>query len=123
MVKAAERWKATYGNDGVLDEGLGADELVVGGVVDGVEDAGLLRHSLGRPGEGAGLDADGAELDVAAAGADEVNSSLLLVADKLGVGGRTAELVVALHLVDSATATGGAALVARVTSDTHVDLL
>lgn len=35
------RGASTYHDDGVLDEGLGADQLVVAGVVDHVEDTRL----------------------------------------------------------------------------------
>ena len=38
-------------HDGVLDEGLGSDPLVVGGVVHHVDDPGLAGDALGPPGE------------------------------------------------------------------------
>ena len=38
-------------DDGVLDEGLGPDQLVVAGVVDHVNDPGLPGGGLGGPGE------------------------------------------------------------------------
>ena len=38
-------------DDAALDEGLGAHQLVVGGVVDHVQDAGLAGSALGSPGE------------------------------------------------------------------------
>jgi hypothetical protein len=39
-------WDGIDGDDGTLDESLGADQLVVGGVVDRVNDAGLPGASL-----------------------------------------------------------------------------
>ena len=38
-------------HDGVLDEGLGSDQLVVGGIVHDVDDTGLTGNSLAWPGE------------------------------------------------------------------------
>ena len=45
-------------NDGVLDQGLGSDQLVVGGVVDNVDDPGLAGSGLGGPGEVASVEPD-----------------------------------------------------------------
>ena len=45
-------------DDGVLDEGLGPDQLVVASVVDNVDDPGLAGSGLGRPGEVASVEPD-----------------------------------------------------------------
>ena len=79
-------------DDGGLGEGVGADELVVGGVVGHDDHAGLAGAALGAPGEVARVEAEGAVLVVAAAGADGVDA---LVADT-GVGGLAAGLESAL---------------------------
>ena len=61
-------------NNGGAGQGVGADELVVGGVVDDTDDTGLLSDTLGTPREVTGIETEGAELAVAATGTDEVNT-------------------------------------------------
>jgi len=101
-------------DDGALDEGLGTDELVVGGVVGDVEDADLAGADLGAPGEVAGVEAEGAELEVAAAAADGVDATL---AD-LGHGGGAAHFELPLLAVLLAAAAGFAAFVPSLACDT-----
>ena len=50
LVPLTER-RRVDGNDGVLDEGLGTHQLVVAGVVDGIDDTRLTRDRLGAPRE------------------------------------------------------------------------
>ena len=45
-------------DDGVLDEGLGPDQLIVASVVDNVDDPGLAGSGLGGPGEVASVEPD-----------------------------------------------------------------
>ena len=54
FVPLTER-RGVDGDDGVLDEGLGSDQLVVAGVVDGVDDTRLASDRLGSPREVAGV--------------------------------------------------------------------
>merc|ERR1712037_934287 len=54
-------------DDGVLDDGLGAHQLIVARVVDDVDDPGLAGDGLAAPREVALVEAEGAELLVAAA--------------------------------------------------------
>ena len=61
-------------DDGRLGEGVGADELVVGRVVDDTDDTGLAGDTLRAPGEVAGVEAKGTVLVVTAAGTDEVDT-------------------------------------------------
>lgn len=61
-------------DDGGAGQGVGSDELVVGGVVDDTDDTGLLGDALGAPGEVAGLETQSTELAVAAAGADKMDT-------------------------------------------------
>ena len=61
-------------DDSGAGQGVGTDELVVGGVVDDTDDTGLLGDALGTPGEVAGLETQSTELAVAAAGADKVDT-------------------------------------------------
>lgn len=132
-------------DDGVLHDAVGSDHLVGGGVEDNGDDlaleGGVCSHlikththtclhtlallnrrirvgdslTLRAPGEVAAVDTESAVLDVSATASDEVDG----VGAKLGVGGRTSELVLPLLLVDGALATRGASLVARVSVDTH----
>ena len=61
-------------DDSGAGQGVGTDELVVGGVVDDTDDTGLLGDALGTPGEVTGIETESAELAVAATGADEVDT-------------------------------------------------
>lgn len=61
-------------DDGGLGQGVGADKLVVGRVVGDGDDTRLAGRALGRPCEVAAVEAQGAVLVVAAAGADGVDA-------------------------------------------------
>jgi hypothetical protein len=61
-------------DDGALGQGVGADQLVVGGVVGDGDDTGLAGAALGAPGEVARVETQGAVLVVAAAGANGVDT-------------------------------------------------
>ena len=75
-------------DDSGAGQGVGTDELVVGGVVDDTDDTGLLGDTLGAPGEVAGLETQSTELAVAAAGADKVHT----LRANTGIGGLAALL-------------------------------
>ena len=70
-------------DDGGAGQGVGSDELVVGGVVDDTNDTGLLGDALGAPGEVAGFETQSTELAVAAAGADKMDT----LCANAGIGG------------------------------------
>lgn len=117
-------------DDGRACEGVGADELVVGRVVDDTDDTGLLGDALRAPGEVAGLETQSTELAVATAGADKMNT----LCANTGVGRLAAllespeamldmtreaiGLCIPLLAVVCPLRTGSGALVARVTRDT-----
>ena len=61
-------------DDGAAGQGVGADELVVRWVVGDGNDTGLARAALRGPGEVTAVQAQGAVLVVAAAGADRVDT-------------------------------------------------
>lgn len=85
--------------NGALDESLGTDQFVVGGVVDDVEDTALAGDVLGTPGEVALIQTESAELQVAtttADGADTLGGAV----NKLGHGGGAADLKLALLLMN-----------------------
>jgi len=103
------------GDDGVLDEGLGTDQFVGGGVVDDVEDTGGLGDGFGAPGEGATVEAESAGLLVATAGADGVDTA----GTELGVGGEAAHFVLSALAADGGLTTGDLTLVEARTNNTH----
>lgn len=96
-----------YLDDGVLHQGLGTHQLVVGGVVHDIQDAALAGGTLRAPGESTGLEAESAELLVATAGAHDVDA----LATQLGHGRDAAEFVLALLLVAGTAAAGMTPLV------------
>lgn len=61
-------------DDGRLGEGVGADKLVVGGVVDDTNDTGLLGDALRTPREVAGVETQSTELAVSATSADKMDT-------------------------------------------------
>jgi len=93
------------GDNGVLHEGLGADQLVVGSVVADVEDTALAGAGFRTPGEVTSLQTESAELLVATAYTDDANT---VVGGELGVGRNTAKLVL-LSLAPRGLATTGKA--------------
>ena len=76
--------------EGATRPEAGTHKLVVGGVVVDVEDTSLVSGVLGAPGEVTGVQAERAELLVAATAAHDADVGGLR---ELGVGGLTAELV------------------------------
>lgn len=102
-------------DDGATGQGVGSDQLVVGRVVGDGNDTGLAGAALGGPGEVAGVETQGTVLVVTTTSADGVDS----LGANLGVGTLAASLESALLPVVGALGTGGGALVARVTRDTH----
>lgn len=85
-------------HDAVSHKGIGSHQLVVGGVVDDVEDSGLARDCLGCPVEVAVLEAEGSELEVSSSDSDSANSGG--IGDQLGVGDGSGFLEGSLLLVD-----------------------
>ena len=60
-------------NNAVLDDGVGADELVVGGVVDDTDDTRLAGRVLGAPGKVARLKTESTVLLISSTGAHAVS--------------------------------------------------
>ena len=102
-------------DNGVLHEGLRANELVVGGIVGAVQNTGLGSHGLRTPGEVAVVASQSASLDVAAA-ATHVNAFL---GAELGHGWDSSHFELSLFLVDWHAASRGPPLVPRVSRNTH----
>lgn len=82
-------------DDARLDDRVGADKLVVRGVVDDTNDASLAGSVLGGPSKVARLQTQSAVLEVAAASADGVDP----LGSELGHGGLTTELELSLLAV------------------------
>jgi hypothetical protein len=69
-------WIGINGHDAVLHNGLGSDELVVGSVVDNVQNSGLSRDGFGTPGEVTCVDSKSAILHVGTSASNWSNSFL-----------------------------------------------
>ena len=83
-------------DDRVLYKGVGSDELVIGSVVDRVDDGSLPGDCLGRPVEVTVVVGQGSELGVASSGSDGSD----LFGTELGVGCGSAAFEFSLLLVD-----------------------
>ena len=94
-------------HNGVLNEGLGSDQLVVGGVVDDVDDPGLAGDALGAPGEVALVEPEGTVLLVAAPHPQGVDP----LGGELGHRGGPGQLELPLLPDGGLLASGGPALV------------
>lgn len=70
-------------DDGGLGQGVGADQFVVGRVVDDHDHTGLARDAFGAPGEVTRVETEGTVLGVTTTGADKVDS----LGANTGVGG------------------------------------
>jgi len=102
-------------DDGTLDEGVSADQLVVRSVEDDTENTGLGGDVLRAPCEVAALETESALLDVPTTDTDGVDA---LGADT-GVGSLATELELSLLAVVRLASTRGGALVSGGTADTH----
>jgi len=90
------------GNDGVLDESLGSHELVVAGVVHGVDDTRLASDRLRAPREVAGVQSQSSSLDVATSDTDQMDA----VSADFGHRGWTTHFILSLLLVGGPFASG-----------------
>jgi hypothetical protein len=72
-----------YENNSPLDQSLGTDQFVVGGIVGNIQDTDLSRADLGTPGEVSRIQSQGAVLEVSSSSTDAVDASLT----DTGVGG------------------------------------
>lgn len=108
-------WGGINVHNGVLNEDLHANELVVGGVVNNINHTGLKSNSLRSPGPGAVIIAQGSLLHVSASATDEDD----LLGTELGHSWDSAHLELSLFLVDWHTATSGSPLLPGVPRNTH----
>jgi len=101
-------------DDGTLNQGLGSEQLVVGRVVNDVDNPGLPGDVLGTPSEVTRVQSHGSVLGVSSPDTDLVNP----LGTQLGHGGLTTELELSLLPVLGPSGTRCRALVARITSNT-----
>jgi len=104
------------GNDGVLDESLGSHELVVAGVVYGVDDTRLASNRLRSPREVSGVQPKSSSLDVATPDSDQMDA----VTADFGHRGRTTHFILSLLLVGGPLATGLPLLMPLCLRNTHL---
>jgi hypothetical protein len=97
-----------------LHQGLGTDQLVVGGIVDDIQDTNLASANFGTPREVTRVETEGTEFQVASASADGADA---LFSD-FGHGRRSAQFELALLAELGATASRLATLVLSLPCDT-----
>jgi hypothetical protein len=110
-------------DDGVLNEGLGTNELVVGSVVLDIDDLDLAGNVFGSPGEVAFVQTKSSELQVTTTHTDGSDSSLFGngcgLSGKLGKSLWSALLESSLLLVHWHATTSGSSLVSAITGNAH----
>jgi hypothetical protein len=106
-------------DDSVLNEGLGTDQLIVSGVVDGIDDSALLGDGFGTPWEVTVIESKSSGLDVSTTSSNLDGS---LFSD---FGGRrdSSHLELSLFLMDGHATTGSSSLLSGVSSNTHTFLI
>ena len=114
-------WCSIDQHNTVLDQSVGSDELVVGGVVDDVDDSGLLGNSFGSPVEVSFLESQSSELVVTSSDSDMPDSLVDFAGGEIefGVGDWSGFLESSLLLVDGHSASSKSLLVSRVSVDSH----
>ena len=106
-------------DNSVLNESLGSDQLVIGGIVDDVDDPGLPGDGFTRPREVALVEPECPVLLVASSHPEGVDP----LGGHLGHGGRPGQLELPLLADGSLLATSGAALMPVISRDTHGNVL
>jgi len=89
-------------DDGVLDERLGTHQLVVAGVVDGIDDTRFTGDRLRTPREVARVQSEGSSFDVSSSNSDQMDA----VGADFGHRSRTTQLILSLLLVSGPLASG-----------------
>jgi hypothetical protein len=96
-------------DNAVLDESISPDQLVVGSVIDHVQDPSFAGDCLGCPVEVSFLESQSSELEVTSSNSDSSDSSS--VRDEFSVGKRSGLLEGSFLLVDWHSSSGESALV------------
>mmetsp|Transcript_106863 Transcript_106863/g.297338 ORF Transcript_106863/g.297338 Transcript_106863/m.297338 type:complete len:205 (-) Transcript_106863:19-633(-) len=100
-----------------LDQGLGTDQFVIGGVVRDVQDTDLAGADFGTPGKVSGIQAQGTVFDIATTAADLADPGFT----NLGHGRRPAHFKLSLLSELGPTASRFTTLVASFACNTHGD--
>jgi hypothetical protein len=112
-------WRSINLHNGILHQGLGANQLVVAGVVDDIDDTRLAGDSLASPRKVASVKTERAMLKVTTAGAHDMDT---LGSSKLGVGRLATKFELALLAVVGALGSRCRSLVATVTTNAYMVL-
>jgi len=99
-------WICIDGDNAVLHDGLSSDELIVGGVVDNIQNSSLSSDGLRSPGEITLVVSQSTIFEVASSAAHWSNS----FGSNLGVGWLTAHFELSLLLMDGHSASSGPSL-------------
>ena len=103
------------GDNAVLDDGLGSDELVVGCVVDDIKNSSLSSDGLRSPGEVSDIDSEGSPFKVSTSASDWSDSFCA----QLGVCSWSTHLELSLFLMNWHSSSGMPSLVSRVSVNSH----
>ena len=110
-------WGSVNGDNAVLYESLGSDQLVVGSVVHDVDDSGFSGGGFWGPVEVTFFESEGSELVVTSSDSDSSNSGL--VVDELSVSDGSGFLEGSLLFMDWHSATSWSSLMSWISGNTH----
>ena len=108
-------WIGINGDNAVLDNGLGSNELIVGSVVDDIQNSSLSSDTLRSPGEVTCINLKGSILIVSSSNSDWSNSLWA----QFGACGWSSHFELSLLLMNWHTSTSGSSLVSRVSVNSH----
>jgi len=115
LVPLTER-RGVNGDDGVLDESLGPHQLVIAGVVDGVDDTRLAGDRFRTPREVSSVQSESSPLDISASDTDQMNA----ISADFGHGRGASQFILSLLLVSRPLASSLPLLVPLCLRNTHL---
>jgi hypothetical protein len=118
-LEVLSEWGTIDEDDSIFDDGLGSDELIIGGVVENIKNLGLSGAVLWLPGEVTVIESEGSEFVVTTSNSDSSNGLLVSVVGKLGVGRWPSTLEESLLLVDGHSTTRQSSLMSWISRNTH----
>ena len=80
-------WGGVNGDNAVLHQSLGSDQIVIGGVVDDIDDLGLVGNTFTWPREVSFVQSEGSVLSVSSSGSNFSDSDIILISGQSGVAG------------------------------------
>jgi hypothetical protein len=102
-------------DDTVLHQGFGSNQLVVGGIVNNIDNFGFFGDSLRCPVKVTFVKSQGSIFVVATSDTDFSNS----LVTQFGVGRDTSEFELSLLLMDGHASTSGSSFMSRITRNSH----